>query len=468
MGRMGCRNARFLPLTLRKPCTFSTKGIPMYRGKDRQALPLFSELFPFGGKLDPANRWLKIAALLPWEAIESRYKSYFSERGRPSLDSRLVMGVLFLKHMTGFSDEEIVTLVNENPYMQAFCGLDFFATEPLLDSSSLSKIRKRLGAKYFAELERETYQVLIERKIIRGRGMLLDATVFPEYVRYPTDTGLLNEAREWTVKQIQRLGKALGEKVRTYGRKARQCYLTFSKKKTKTHKQIQKAKKSLLQYLKRNVKQLSFLVEEARRQGIKIEKRMLDRFEVICTVFDQQYEMYRLKTQRIHDRIVSLHRPWTRPIVRGKTGGKQVEFGPKAALSSVDGFVFLDHISSDNFAEAARVTAQIEHYEGLFGHKPPSVTADKIYGNRGNRELLKEYGIRDAFEPLGRKARNQHPSDRWRKQKQRERNRIEGSFGHAKNHFGLDAVKYYVEGGPEIWVRLGMLGMNLQTAMKRV
>jgi len=440
----------------------------MYRGKDRKTLPLFSELFPFGGRLNPENRWLKKAKLLPWEAIETRYKSAFSEKGRPSLDCRLVMGVLFLKHMTGMSDEDIIKSVNENPYMQAFCGLDYFATEPVMDSSSLSKIRKRLGAAYFAELERDTYRMLVERNIIRSRGLLLDATVFPEQVRYPTDTGLLNEAREWTVKQIKRVGGALGAKVRTYCRKARQCYLNFSKKKTKTRKQIQKTRKSLLQYLKRNVNQLESLVDKAMSQGIKVEKKVLDRLAVIRTVLGQQMEMYRCKTNRIHDRIVSLHRPWTRPIVRGKTGDKQVEFGPKASLSYVDGFVFLDHLSSDNFPEAGRVTAQIKQYEDLFGHKPPSMTADKIYGNRGNRELLKEENIRDAFEPLGRKVRNQNPSNRWRKQKQRERNRIEGIIGHGKNHFGLENIKYYIEGGPEIWVRLGLLGMNLQTAMKRV
>ena len=129
----------------------------MYRGKDRQTLPLFSELFPFGGKLDSENRWLKIAKLIPWEEIECKYKRFFSEKGRPSLDSRLVIGILLLKHMTGFSDDDIVKLVNENPYMQVFCGLDQFATESLLDSSTLSKTRKRLGKKYFAELERETY-----------------------------------------------------------------------------------------------------------------------------------------------------------------------------------------------------------------------------------------------------------------------------------------------------------------------
>lgn len=440
----------------------------MYRGKDRQTRDLFSEFLPFDGKLDSENRWLKIKALIPWESLESRYQSYFSDRGRPSLDGRLVIGILLLKHITGSSDDEIVTRVNENPYMQAFCWLERFATEPLLDSSSLSKIRKRLGSKYFAELERETYQVLIERKIIKAKGLLIDATVFPEHVRYPTDTGLLNEARQWVVGQIKKIGGSVGKKVRTYCRKAQKEYLAFSKKKNKNRKLVQRTKKSLLQYLRRNVNQMQSLLEEARQQGIKIEQKVKDRFKVVRKLFDQQFQMYRQKTNRIEERIVSLQRHWTRPIVRGKTGPKAVEFGPKASLSYVDGFVFLDHLSSENFPEAARVGAQLEQYETLFGQKPSYVVADKIYGNRENRKILKKHETRDAFEPLGRKTRFQNPSTRWRKQKQRERNRIEGSFGHAKNHFGLDSIKYYIEEGPEIWTRLGLISMNLQTAAKRI
>lgn len=439
----------------------------MYRGKDRQTRNLFSEFLPFDGKLDPNNRWLKIKALIPWESLESRYQSYFSLRGRPALDGRLVTGILLLKHITGASDEAIVELVNENPYMQLFCWLERFSTEPLLDSSSLSKIRKRLGSKYFAELERDTYQLLIERKIIKAKGMLIDATVFPEHIRYPTDTGLLNEARQWLVTQIKRVGSSLGVKVRTYCRKAQKEYLAFNKKKTKSRKLIRRARKSLLQHLRRNINQFQSLLKEARQQGIKIKQKVCERFEVVHRVFNQQYQMYSQKVNRIEERIVSLQRPWTRPIVRGKAGPKEVEFGPKASISHVDGFVFLDHISADNFSEAQRVPAQLEQYESLFGHKPPSVTADKIYGNRENRKLLKQHEIRDAFEPLGRKARKQNPATRWRKQKQRERNRIEGDIGHAKNHFGLDRIKYYIENGPEIWVRLGLLGMNLQTAAKR-
>ena len=246
----------------------------MYRGKDRQTGQLFSEFLPFDGQLDLENRWLKIKALIPWSKLEARFQSYFSYRGRPAKDCQLVIGLLLLKHMTGFSDEAIVALVNENPYMQAFCGLERFSTKPLLDSSSLSRHRKRLGAKYFAELEQETYQVLIQRKIIKAKGLLVDATVFPEHLRYPTDTGLLNEARQWVVKQVKTLGNSLGTKVRTYCRIAQKEYLAFSKKKNRSRKLIQRTRKSLLQYLRRNIKQFQYLLAEASQQWIRIEKKV--------------------------------------------------------------------------------------------------------------------------------------------------------------------------------------------------
>jgi hypothetical protein len=73
-----------------------------------------------------------------------------------------------------------VAEVLENPYMQAFCGFRSFVTEDVLDSSTLTKMRERLGLPFFKELERKTYKLLIERKIIKAKGMLVDATVFPE------------------------------------------------------------------------------------------------------------------------------------------------------------------------------------------------------------------------------------------------------------------------------------------------
>jgi hypothetical protein len=359
---------------------YTAKESLMYRKKDRETGYLFAELFPFGGKLREDNRWLKIAELIPWDELEGEYAKHFSEgMGRPALDARLVIGALLLRHMTGVSDEEIARQIGENPYYQAFCGFENFQTGKIFEESSLSRVRKRVGAKLFRDLEEKTYRVLVERKIMRGRGLIVDATVYPESIKFPTDTGLLNRGREWLVRKIEEIGKRLGIRPRTYKRKARQTYLAFSKRRKKTRKVVEKAKKALLQYARRNLKQLDMLVEEAKRRGHKIERKVIERLQVVREMYEQQWKMYREKVRRIEERIVSLHRPWVRPIVRGKEG-KEVEFGPKVAVSHVNGFTFLDHASHDNFNEAKWLSTQVEAFTERFGRKPEWCVGDTLTG----------------------------------------------------------------------------------------
>jgi len=61
----------------------------MYKSQDRKTLPLFPELFPFGGKLNENNRWLRVSELIPWEELEDEYRKHFSDVGRPAKDARL-------------------------------------------------------------------------------------------------------------------------------------------------------------------------------------------------------------------------------------------------------------------------------------------------------------------------------------------------------------------------------------------
>jgi hypothetical protein len=446
---------------------FTKELQPVYRPKDRTTRPLFPELFPFGGKLDERNRWFRIAELIPWQDLEDEYRKVFSDIGRPAKDAQLVIGLLLLKHMTGLSDRELVAEVLENPYMQAFCGFRSMATEEALDASTLAKIRGKLGVNFFRYMERKTYDVLIERRIIRARGMLMDATVFPEAIKYPNDVGLLNDVREWLVRSIRRLGKTLGVTgVRTYKRKARQERLKFAKKKAKTKKTISRAKKAMLQYVRRNLRQMWELVETARGRRKKVFRAVRERLRVAGEIFRQQREMYMKKTHRIADRIVSLHRPYVRPIKTGKQA-KDTEFGAKGALAHVDGFLFLDHLKHKAFNESELVVAQIRAYKERFGKLPPYMAADQKYGTRENRETMGDLGVRTAFKPLGRKSKEIQKNDPWFKAKQKERNRIEGAFGNGKEHYGLDRVRYAGESGTEMWVRASLLAMNLKTALWR-
>jgi hypothetical protein len=435
----------------------------MYKKKDRETGELFSEFFPFGGRLDVGNRWLKISELVPWDELERMYSSRLSRVGRPASDARLVLGLLMLKHMTNLSDGELTKEFSENVYMQAFCGLEHFLTSDILDSSTLTYVRRRLGADFVREMESLTYRTLVDKKIIKGRGMLCDATVVPEKISYPNDVGLLEKCRSKVVDFVKRQGAKFGMKFRTYCRKAITLALDFSKKKNKTKKMIRNAKKKSLNFLSRNIRQAEEVIGEAAKFG---EDLAVDGFETIKEICRQQMDMYKMNVNRIGDRIVSISRPYVRPIKRGKDG-KDVEFGPKGAFSHVGGFLFLDHMSHDNFSEAGKavVELQVKNFEKLFGRKPGSFTGDNLYGNMENRKFLAEKEIRAAFKPLGRKSPVKSLAEkRWLKKKHRERNRIEGAFGHGKEHGGLKPIRYKSREGSEIWIRLGLFGMNMKKA----
>ena len=439
----------------------------MYRTKDREGEYLFKELMPFGGGLAEDNRWLKIKTLIPWGELEAEYAKRFSYKGRPGLDGRMVIGLILLKHMTTMSDIEVVLELQENVYWQAFCGMEGFVGAKQMDPSSLSKIRHKLGPKFMKELEDKTYRMLIEKKIIKSKGMLVDATVAPEKIKYPNDIGLLNDVRVWIVEKLKEVSKETGEKIRTYKRKAKALYLNFAKKKKKTQKEIEQTKRQMLQFVRRNLEQIKERVHEF---DYFVQKEIENKIEIATKIYEQQHMMYTMKVNKVDVRIVSWWREYVRPIKRGKGGAKDVEFGPRIALSHVDGITFVDEFRHENYSEAGVdiVDKQIQNYEQRFGKKPCSLTGDQLYGNRQNRELLKKEDIRDAFKPLGRKSTNTDKQEQYMRRKQRERNLIEGDIGNTKEHYGLSGIRYHYREGSEMWVRLCFLAKNLKIAVARV
>jgi len=154
----------------------------------------------------------------------------------------------------------------------------------------------------------------------------------------------------------------------------------------------------MLSYVRRNLGYMAILIEELK-------------------------QMHEKGTCSVKDGAVSFCQPWVRPVVRGKATDA-VEFGPKAQISHVDGYAFLDHIDSDNFNEALKLWESIEIYGEGFGEKPEAVTGDQIYGNRENRRKLKEEGIKAGFRPLGRKAQTEEglKHRQWAKKKQKQPN----------------------------------------------
>ena len=121
---------------------------------------------------------------------------------------------------------------------------------------------------------------------------------------------------------------------------------------------------------------------------------------VINTLYDQQQKIFTEGSNSVEDRIVSIHQPHVRPIVRGKSQAK-VEFGAKIHVSVIDGISFLDELSWDAFNEGNHMMDYVEKYRRRFGFYPRELLADQIYCTRANRASLKEKGIKLLAKQLG-------------------------------------------------------------------
>ncbi len=89
----------------------------MYRANRQPELP---DLYlPFGGKLDPDNRWVKLAKMAPWNLLEKGYRANFADSGMgaPAKESRIALGALIIKERLGIIGEETVYQIRENPYL---------------------------------------------------------------------------------------------------------------------------------------------------------------------------------------------------------------------------------------------------------------------------------------------------------------------------------------------------------------
>ena len=449
---------------------------PKYVSTKQLSLTEFES--PFERNLNPTNRWVILSKLLPWDELCSIYWKHIPEKatGRPALNPRIVLGAIIIKHLCDLDDRETVDQISENIYMQYFLGYSSFCDVPPFDASLFVEFRKRLGLEQINKINERISKIKQEleqkeqnkkpkkdddnasnqQEITHKGSLITDATACPQDIAYPTDIDLLNDAREKSEELMDILFEVstLQKKPRNYREKARKEYLKVAQKKAKTRKDIRTSLKQQLGYLGRNIRSIEKILDTL--EGIPLKKNQYKYLLVIQHLYQQQKTMYDTKTHSVDDRIVSIHQPHVRPIVRGKAKSK-VEFGSKINISLVDGITFLDDFSWDAFNEGTRLKNSVEKYKERLGYYPKEVLADKIYCNRENRAYLKEKGIILKAKPLGRpskKALSNQVSPG-------ERNPVEGKFGQAKTAYGLDRIKARLSNTSESWVASIILVLNL-------
>ena len=476
----------------------------MYRRPSPGQLSFIDFYIPFGGKLSAENRWVKLAELVPWEELEEAYAKQLSERqGAPAKPLRLALGALIIKERLGISDEETVEQVKENPYLQYFLGFHEYREKAPFEASMMTHFRKRLTGELIAQVNEKVVEAALVEAEKAGKPteteertkdkeesveaepetekpstqnpnphqgrLLVDATVTPADIRYPTDLALLNQARASSERILDKLYKTMNNppaiKPRTYRQKARRQYLAVAKQRRPQARARRKAVGQQLRYLRRNLKHIDTLLAAGASLSV-LKAYWYRRLLVIHEVYRQQQQMYQQRQRRVDHRLVSLAQPHVRPIVRGKAG-TPVEFGAKISLSCVAGYALLDRLSWDAFNESGDLIDQIEQYRQRFGCYPVSVHADQIYRTRANRRWCKERGIRLSGPPLGRpKGSEQAALKRQAQVDAAIRNGVEGKFGQAKRRFGWGRVMAKLAATAETAISITVLVMNLEQRLR--
>lgn len=471
-----------------------------------QQLTLTGFESPFSQQLLSTNRWVVLAHSIPWDALVSTYNRSLGNHltGAAGINPRVAIGAVIIKHLCDISDRETILQIQENMYMQYFIGYSSFSNEAPFDASVFVDIRKRLSLELLNEINEKILGLVSSsdgktqdqpppedhgtaagqapsENIPSGPGeagnhdniaadtepvpqgsLLMDATVCPQDITYPTDLNLLSDAREKSEEPIDTLQVGLTTpKPRTYREVARKKYLQTAQKKKKTKKAIRRAIRGQLQYVRRNIRSIEAMLTQ--HGSIPLDEKQYKYLLVIRTLYEQQKYMYDKRVHRVEDRIVSLHQPHVRPIVRGKTGA-DVEFGATIQVSLVEGMAFVDELSWDAFNESGSLQASVGTYKRRFGYYPKEVIADKIYCTRQNRKWLKENNIKLRAKPLERPSSSGALSIPVRPG---ERNPIEGKFGQAKTAYGMNRIKARLRQTSESWIASIVLVLNLVNLIGR-
>jgi IS5 family transposase len=363
---------------------------------------------------------VKLSQTVSWSIIETKCGEVYADGpGMPPLPTRLMAGLAILKFTFDLSDEELCARWVENPYFQYFCGEEFFLHELPFDRSSLTRWRQRMGEERVAALLQESLSVAVRTGAMAPqdtRRVIVDTTVQPKNVMFPTDAKLLHRAREKLVALAKKMGLDLRQSYTRVGKLA----LIKHQRYTHAHqfKRAGKALRKLKTYLGRTIRDIARQIAGDDDLHAIFQRPL----HLAGRVLEQRQKQHGKK-------VYSLHAPEVECIGKGKAHAPY-EFGVKVSVATTlhrsRGGQFALHAKAlpGNPYDGHTLAAVIPEMEAMIGNGIERILADAGY--RGHNAALRH---RFKVYTSGQKRR-MTPAI---KREMRRRAAIEPVIGHIKN-----------------------------------
>jgi IS5 family transposase len=365
---------------------------------------------------------VKLARTIDWGFLEEKFSAVYKDgAGQPPLPTRLMAGLAILKYTYNVSDEVLCEQWIENPYYQYFCGEEFFQHRLPLDRSSMTNWRNRMGEERLQALLQESLAVATRTGAMKPGDLarvIVDTTVQPKNITFPTDAKLLNRAREKLVKLAKQLGVELRQSYTRVGKFALIQHHRYAH--AKQFKRANRALRTLKTYLGRVIRDIA--------RKIDGDPRLETKFAWLLSL------AWRVRAQERGQRgpkVYSLHAPEVECIGKGKPH-KPYEFGVKVSVATTlkhsKGGQFVAHVQAlpgnpyDGHTLASVIPAieqlvgntleRLHTDAGYRGHNAPTEYKFKIYTAKQKRRVTpaikREMRRRSAVEPVIGHLKDEH------------------------------------------------------------
>ncbi len=403
--------------------------------------------------LNMRHELVQLAQAIDWSVLEAHFGVVYSDGpGGPPLPTRLMAGLAILKHTFDLSDDELCARWIENPYFQYLCGELFFRHEAPFDRSSLTRWRQRMGEERIEVLLQESLSVAVKTGAMKPqdtRRVIIDTTVQPKNITFPTDAKLLNRARERLVVLAKKLGVGLRQSYVRVGKLALIKHQRYAH--AKQFKRANKSLRTLRTYLGRTIRDISRQIageddlEAIFKRPLYLAKRVLE------------------QRQRQRGRkVYSLHAPEVECIGKGKAHAPY-EFGVKVSVATT-----LKRSKGGQFALHVKALPG-NPYDG---HTLATIIPDmeRTIGAEIGR-ILADAGYRGHNAPLSHKFRVFTTGQKRRmtpqiKREMRRRAAVEPVIGHIKNEHRMDRNYLAHAQGDAINAILAAVGYNFSLLLK--
>lgn len=399
--------------------------------------------------LNPEHPLYVLAERIDWREFDAAIDAcYADELGRPGVNTRLMVGLLYLKHAYDESDESVVARWVENPYWQFFCGLCYMQHDLPIDPSSLSKWRKRVGAERLEKLLEATIHTALAMKAVRRQEFQtvnVDTTVQEKAIAFPTDARLYHKMRAALVRRAKSLGIVLRQNYRFHGKRllakqGRYAHARQMKRAAKMTRQLKTILGRVVRDIQRKAHQLQGqIADEPLRELVAMAERLL------------------AQTRTSKNKLYSVHAPEVECISKGKAH-KRYEFGCKTsvATTSKSNWIVGAQALHGNPYDGHTLSGAIAQVERLTGRTPDDVMVDRGYRGHGYAGSSIVHVVRTIPKRATRAMRRML----------KRRAAIEPTIGHMKSDNRMNRNYLTGQVGDKINAVLSAAGYNLRKLLR--